>query len=286
VRTTIETDHATGRADDDPGDAHASTNEALDRLIPAPRRREVDAVVLALTPEEAWEAVRHTDHDDTWRDVLSGAGGAGVVAAALLTPFLRPARNHWGLSPADADATYPGDDLVPEPRWQWTHGTEVDAPAEQVWPWVAQIGADRAGFYSYQWLENLPGCDLRNAESVHPEWALEVGDDLMLHPDMPPLVVVEVSPGRSLVTRGAPAAGTDLEHGTWADVTWLFVVEPLGPDRCRVISRYRCATSDDVATRLQMGSTFLEPIGFAMDRKMLLGIKARAEQPSGLTAST
>lgn len=216
-------------------------------------------------------------HDDTWREVLTGVGGAAVMAAGLLTPFLRDARSHWGVEPADAAATWPGDELVPEPRWQWTHGVEVDAPVEAVWPWVAQVGADRGGFYSYQWLENLPGCDLRNAETVHPDWALEVGDGLVLHPAMPPLPVVQVEPGRFLLAHGAPEPGTDLEHGSWADVTWLFHVEPLGAARCRVVSRYRCATSDDVATRLQMGATFVEPVGFAMDRKMLLGIKQRAE---------
>jgi hypothetical protein len=61
------------------------------------------------------------------------------------------------------------------------------------------------------------------------------------------------------------------------EVTWLFLLEPLDAERCRFISRYRCATSDDLATRLQYGPTLVEPIGFAMDRRMLLGIKQRAE---------
>jgi hypothetical protein len=65
---------------------------------------------------------------------------------------------------------------------------------------------------------------------------------------------------------------------SWVEVTWLFLVEPLGQERCRVISRYRCATSDDFATRLQFGPTLVEPVSFAMDRRMLQGIKARAER--------
>jgi hypothetical protein len=146
-----------------------------------------------------------------------------------------------------------------------------------VWPWVAQIGADRAGFYSYQWLENLPGCDLRNAETIHPKWELQRGDALLLHPKMPPLSIAQIEPGRYFVAHGAPQPGIDRSDKHWANVSWLFLVESLGDDRSRLISRYRCATSDDLATRLQLGPTLVEPIGFAMDRRMLLGIKARVE---------
>jgi hypothetical protein len=62
------------------------------------------------------------------------------------------------------------------------------------------------------------------------------------------------------------------------EATWLFLVEPLGPGRFRFISRYRANGSDDVATRLSFGPTFIEPVGFAMDRRMLLGVKERAER--------
>ncbi len=216
--------------------------------------------------------------NDDWRDVVEGTAGAAVMAAAMVTPFLRPLRSHWGLDPAVAARALPGDELVADPRWQWTHGIEVEAPAAVAWRWVAQIGADKAGFYSYQWLENIPGCDVRNAETVHDDWAVEQGDALLLHPKMPPLAVEIVVPGSHFVAHAAPEAGTDLDHDRWADVSWLFLVEALGPQRSRVISRYRCATSDDLATRLQLGPAFVEPIGFAMDRQMLCGIKQRAEQ--------
>jgi hypothetical protein len=62
------------------------------------------------------------------------------------------------------------------------------------------------------------------------------------------------------------------------EATWLFMVVPLGPRRCRVVSRYRCALSDDLVTRLSFGPALVEPIGFAMDRRMLLGIRRRAER--------
>jgi hypothetical protein len=257
------------RAEHDPCEGfHARWIRPVHHLMESAQLRHLKARVEGRLPR------------DDWRDVAAGAGGAAVMAAALLTPFLRAARSHWGVDAETANRNLSGDDLVPDPRWQWTHGIDIDAAAEAVWPWVAQVGADRAGFYSYQWLENLPGCALRNAETVHPEWAVKAGDGLLLHPEMPPLPIVHVEPGRCFVAHAAPEPGTDLSRDHWAHVSWLFLVEPLGPDRCRVISRYRCATSDDLAARLQFGPTLLEPIGFAMDRRMLQGIRRRAE-PQG-----
>lgn len=214
---------------------------------------------------------------DDWHDVLDGLGGAARIAWALLSPLARAARSHWGLDAETAARPMPGDGLVPDPRWSWTHGVEIGAPAAAVWPWVAQIGATRGGFYSYQWLENLTGCELRNAEVVHPEWELGSGDDLLLHPNMPPLQVVAIERGQYFVAHAPADAAARAEGKPWATASWLFFVEPLGPGRCRFISRFRCAGSDDLATRLSLGPTFIEPVGFAMDRRMLLGVKERAE---------
>jgi hypothetical protein len=217
---------------------------------------------------------------DDVRDVVEGAGGAAIMLAAFLTPFFRRARNHWGLDETAASRPHPGDELIPEPDWSWTHAVEIDAPAAGVWPWVTQIGAERGGFYSYQWLENLLGCELRNAESVHPEWEVKVGQSLVLHPSprAPQLPITALEPGHYFVAH-APADEAARARGkAWISGSWLFLVEPLGDSRCRFISRYRAAGSDDVAARLAFGPALLEPIGFAMDRRMLLGVKERAER--------
>jgi len=206
------------------------------------------------------------------------------MAVSLLTPFLRGSRERWGVDEATAAKEYPGDDLVPQPRWGWTHGIEVNAPAEDVWPWVAQIGADRGGFYSYQWLENVAGCEQRDAERIHPEWEHHRGDALRLHPRMPPLEIVALDRGRYLLAYGAPDPRAIAAGKPWASATWLFLIEPLGDRRCRVISRFRGACFDDLSTRLSFGPTFVEPIGFAMDRRMLMGIKARSERVVALGA--
>lgn len=214
---------------------------------------------------------------DDWRDVTEGAGGALVMAAAFLTPFMRHARRHWGLDEATASRVLPGDELIPKPDWDWTHGIEIAASAAEVWPWIAQIGAERGGFYSYQWLENVAGCKVHNAERVHPELAVGPHDSISLHPKMPPLPVARYEAGSHFVVHAKADEAARAAGKPWVETSWGFYLEPLGPDRCRFVSRFRCATSPDALAHLEYGPLLVEPIGFAMDRRMLLGVKARAE---------
>lgn len=215
---------------------------------------------------------------DDLGDILEGVGGAAIMVAGFLSPFARHARSHWGIDQATADRRYPGDELIEAPRWGWTHGIEIDAPIDTVWPWVAQIGAGRGGFYSYQWLENVVGCEVHNAEVVHPEWEVQAGQGLSLHPKMPPIPIVALEPGQYWVAYGGPDSQARANGKPWMATSWLFHLESLAPNRTRFISRFRCASSDDLLTRLQFGAGTLEPIGFAMDRRMLLGVKQRAER--------
>lgn len=194
------------------------------------------------------------------------------MAFALVTPFLAERRARWGFDAEGAKRALPGDDIVPSPQWSWTHGVEIEASAAEVWPWVAQIGADRGGFYSYQWLENLIGCRVQNADVTHPEWEAAMGDPLSLHPKAPPLTIVAEERGRWFVARGAPDPAASVQ------ASWLIFVEPIGERRCRVISRYRASYTGALAMRLAFGKLTLQPIGSEMDRRMLLGVKERAER--------
>lgn len=220
-------------------------------------------------------------HHDGPREIAEGVGGMLRMLAAFATPFLRRRRAHWGLSPELAAREYPGDAFVGKPRWSWTHAIEIDAPPTKVWPWIAQIGRDKAGLYSYQWLENIVGLDFQNAENVVEEWQHPmVGEMLALGPDGTGLPIVAIDPGRYLLAQ----LDIDLEarpatpEPRFALMSWLFFLEPLDDGRrCRVVSRWRIATSDDLATRIAYGPLFVEPIGGVMDRRMLQGIKRRAE---------
>lgn len=220
-----------------------------------------------------------------WRDVLEGVAGVAIMASAFFTPFLRERRSHWGMSGAEATRLFPGDEFVPRPLWSFTHAIEIDRPAEHVWPWVSQVGSDKAGFYSYQSLENLAGCGIRNAETVHPQWEVREGDKLTLHPSLPSPKVASVVRGSHFVAVAPPDERARAEGRPWVAMSWLFLVQPLGATRCRVVSRYRADCSPDVVTHLSFGPTLLEPIGFAMDRRMLFGIKERAETPRALEAA-
>lgn len=262
--------------------ADATTDEAWSRLsgsdrILGPGARLLRRAALEGLGRELGGAAAEPPRDG-WRDVLEGMAGVARIALAMASPFRRGPRSHWGLSAQDAAAARPGDELLPAPRWGWTHAVEIDAPASEVWPWVAQIGADRGGFYSYQALENAVGCHVRNADAIHPEAALRVGDGLVMHPKMPPMPVVSVVPGERLLAAVEPDPAAVAAGRPWVGVTWLLQVEPTGPRRCRFVSRYRTVYSDDPATLLGAGPVLLEPVSFAMDRRMLLGVKERAER--------
>jgi hypothetical protein len=200
--------------------------------------------------------------------VVAAAGAAGLLA-------LRRARN-WGALPGEVGVPLPGDDLVPEPASQATLGVGVDAPADEVWRWLVQIGQDRGGMYSYDRLENLVGLDIHSADRVHRHWQdLAVGDRVVLVPrgwgPLPQgyaMTVARLEYRRLLVLRQAPP-----EH-PWNGV-WTFLIEPVDATCCRLLSRSRAQRPDSAALRLATAAT--APITTIMTRRMLLGIKQRAE---------
>lgn len=195
-------------------------------------------------------------------------GGAIAVAAMLARGrYLR-----WGATPAEVAMALPGDDLVPAADISATRAVTVGAGAEAVWPWVAQLGQGRGGFYSYDFLENLAGCDMHSAERIVPEWQrIAVGDEVRLHPEVA-LVVAAVEPGRALVLRGGVPMGAMPPP---YDFTWAFVLrdEPGGATRLVVRERYGY-------TR-RWSALLVEPVqlvSFIMSRRMLRGIRDRAER--------
>ena len=101
----------------------------------------------------------------TFREVVEGIEGAFLIGANLaLWPLLRGWRLRWGATDDEIQRTLPGDELVPNPKWSYTHTITIRVPPAEVWPWLAQMGQGRGGFYSYEWLENLVGCDTPPAQ--------------------------------------------------------------------------------------------------------------------------
>ncbi len=223
----------------------------------------------------------HRRHDPaaqrSWPRTLEGAA---QIAGHLVAPWRRRWRCRWGAHPSELAATLPGNDLIPEPNWTYTHAISIDAPAARVWPWIAQLGQEHGGFYSYERLENLVGCRIRNADTIVDEWQHpQVGDAVRLHPKAPALHVAVVEPGRTLVLHGAPAEVGASSNGSAAgpDNLWSFHLFDDGPTRCRLVEHGRTVHGGAISERLSFGTALLEPIGFVMSREMLRTIRANAE---------
>lgn len=183
---------------------------------------------------------------------------AGLAMAAAYAAAIRPRHLRWGSEPGDLERSLPGDEFLPEGGTQILHAVTIDAAAADVWPWLAQIGQDRGGFYSYEWLENLAGCRMRNAEEVHPEWQeRQLGETVPLHPGGG-LEVTVFESGRAIGLRN------------WG----TFSIEPRGPHRCRLLVRGRTPAGPAAAAF----ALLMEIPHFVMERRMLLGIKERAER--------
>jgi len=181
----------------------------------------------------------------------------GTALAVAYPTLIRPWMIRWGATDEERRKPLPGDELVPDPITTSTRAITVNAPVEAVWPWLAQIGQDRAGFYSYDWLENLAGCKIHNADVVHPEWQRRaIGDVVKLHWALGNKVAC-FEPNRAMVLEG------------WG----AFVVEPLNDQRTRVILRGRKAWGWPAIYDVLL----IELPHFLMERQMLLGLKKRAE---------
>jgi hypothetical protein len=191
--------------------------------------------------------------------VALGSIGAAAILYRLL--LRRPILN-WGATDAEANARLPGDELLEEADGVATRAITIDAPASAVWPWIAQIGpAPRGGAYTYDWIENLLGLDMHSTDRVlldyqHPQ----VGDTLGYGKNR--MRFERVEPPRVLATRS--------EDGNWV---WSFVLDE-HDGQTRLISRNRFRLPSLIA---RIGMAPMEPASLVMERKMLLGIKQRAE---------
>lgn len=188
---------------------------------------------------------------------------AAALAALLYRRFLRGPILTWGATPEEAAARLPGDELLEDADGVATRAITVDAPASAVWPWLAQMGpAPRGGAYTYDWIENLLGLDIHSVDTVLPEFqhpqpvdGFGLGANRMSY--------ARVEPERVLALRSA--------DGNWV---WTFVLRE-HEGRTRLISRnrFRLPTPKD-----RIGMLPLEPGSLVMERRMLHGIKERAER--------
>ena len=191
---------------------------------------------------------------------LTVALAGAVVLSTAYRWVIGPWHRRWGATDAEASRVLAGDELVPDAAGS-TRAVTIDAPATDVFPWIVQIGFGRAGWYSYDWIDN----DGRpSADRIDPDLAgLAVGDVIPMTPTTG-FVVRSIDRDRHILVSQA-------EDGT----SWAVIVEDRTDGASRLISRFRPEPARGVGARLWM--LLADPGAFVMERRMLLGVKIRAE---------
>ncbi len=197
------------------------------------------------------------------KQTLLVTAGALIGGAALYRSFLRDPILTWGATRDEASGRLPGDELLEEVDGTATRAITIDATPTAVWPWIAQMGpSPRGGAYTYDWIENLLGLNMHSVDHVLPEFQHpQVGDGFGYGPNKMRFKLVE--PGRVLATQS--------EDGNWV---WTFVIQETQDGKTRLISRNRFRLP---RLRDKIGMLPMEPASLLMERRMLLGIKQRAE---------
>ena len=173
----------------------------------------------------------------------------------------------WGTTPSDLTRVMAGDSLIVDPTYSGTMAVVVNAPPEHIWPWLVQMGYQRGGLYSYDGLDRLFGyLDRPSATRILPEFQhLAVGDKIPLGRG-PAWPVAAAEPRRALVL--------DMRNMGGIDWVWQFGLYPVDEKRTLLVSRSRVRARTVWAWLL---TSVIEPAGFVMTRRMLLGLKQRAE---------
>ena len=217
------------------------------------------------------------------KNIIEGIGGAFIMVVSLATPFLNNSRRTWGATKSEIERTWPGDESVPHPKGEYMHAITINAPATVVRRWLIQIGQDRGGFYSYEFLENLIGCKIHNADKIIPEFQhLDIDDDIPMHPKMGfPYKVAAIDTYHTLLLtlRADVESGKSFElvelPRKYQNQSWLFSLESPDEHTTRLVSRSRNDWNKSMGNTIFYG--IFGPITIEMDRKMLKGIKKRAE---------
>jgi len=197
-----------------------------------------------------------------------GVAAALAAAALLYRTLLRRRILTWGSTAEEAGARLPGDELLEDAEGVATRAITIDAPPSAVWPWLAQMGpSPRGGAYTYDWIENLLGLDMHSVDEVLPEFQQpQVGEGFGYGANRMSYAIVDR--GRVLATRSG--------DGNWV---WTFVLEERDGST-RLISRNRFRLP---ALKDRIGMIPMEPGSLVMERKMLRGIKQRAERLAAAT---
>jgi hypothetical protein len=206
---------------------------------------------------------------------VSVARGGGVCCAglALYLLVIRPRLLRWGASDDEVRRACPGDRAVRDPHTVSTRAVTVRARPGQVWPWLAQMGAGRGGLYSYDWLDRLFGyTGAASSDDILPQFQdVAVGDVIPLG-NGPCWPVIVADRDEALVVE--PVAGA---------VSWAWILSAVDATTTRLVSRVRVRLGHKPV--LLAFAPAVDVPWFLMERKMLRGIKCRAERLAQATDS-
>ena len=207
-----------------------------------------------------------------------------IVAAAATIGYLvwmRPRLLRWGATDEEAAAALAGDELLESVNTQSTMASTIDAPPEQIWPWLAQMGCDRAGWYSWDWLDNARR---HSAEQIIPEWQdLAEGDRLTSTPSGSAyFTAAVVDPPHALVLRadltptGVPFDPRGEAPHAFTQSTWAFVLRGLDDGGTRLVVRTRSTSRPEWPQRI-LNTAFWEPAHAVMQRRQFANLHRRTE---------
>jgi len=190
---------------------------------------------------------------------------ASDIPLFLTAPLYRGRHLRWGATAAEFASALPGDDLRSLAQFECTRAVTVDGPPEAVWPWLVQVGCLKGGFYSNDLLDNLAHPSAR--EIIDEFQHLKVGQWVSMSPtptETTALKVDSFAVNRWLLWRKP-------------DSTWVWTLTDLGDGRTRLLTRVRALYDWKRPLGAVFGVLLMEFGDFAMMRRMLLGIKERAE---------
>jgi hypothetical protein len=207
---------------------------------------------------------------------------AVAAGAAAYVDWFQPWFRRWGATDAEISESWAADMFVEPGVVRHTRAITIDAPVTTVWAWLAQIGQDQAGFYSYTALENLVGARMHNVNDLRPEWAQRVAGDTVWLADrsrwgeIGRQVLLAVEPERAFVMV-SPTDYDRVRDGGLAGGYWGFRLDPLdGGARTRLLTR---------ASGGAVGTPVFDLLHFVMEQGMMRGLKRRAEAPGYATAT-
>jgi hypothetical protein len=210
--------------------------------------------------------MEHTKFSRSFAIRLIAAIALPCLLTAIYLLLIRPSHLQWGATAEEVARALPGDGIVPSPNFCATRAITIQGKPEDIWPWLAQMGYRRAGFYGYDLIENIGAeTGIRSATSILPDLQHPKSGDVLPISPVASLVFGSVQPNNYLIWRG---------EGNQSNGSFLWVLYPVDASHTRLVSRVRIRYHSDRRLLLDLFTEFADPVAVP---RILLGVKERVE---------